>query len=165
MQNLRRMLVRIETLEAQVKDKDAKYVRTVEGKARTEEDLCVRVASLESSLKMERDCIAQTEKDRTNQVAEDKDVFAGQLEADDAIKYQLKDKEETLRDLRTEPTAVSSESKDPCPRAKEVVEELLVAQASVELQTTLREERCKQLDPIVAELKKEQSHSEMREDE
>lgn len=57
--NLEVASVCIKTLEAQVKDADAKYAKLDDKTAQTEKDFCSPISSLESSLKAERARIAQ----------------------------------------------------------------------------------------------------------
>lgn len=154
--------VRAKTLEAQVKDADAKYARLVEETDQSQDNLRVHKALLDSSLKAERDFIAQDEKYRVEEVTGNGDVLANQPKAHDAIKRQLRENEDALREVHIELNAVTSGSVRLRLSAIEVEENLSAARAGMALHTSLREESRKKLDAKVARLKEVQSRFDVR---
>lgn len=68
------------------------------------------------------------------------------------MKEQLRNKEGTLRQVREELTAATSELETLRPRAEHVEKELLIAQTDVSMQTALQGEAREQLHTKVAKL-------------
>lgn len=163
--NLEVALAFIKTLETQVKDANAKYAKAAEDTAQVEEDLCVRIALLELSLKAKKDRIAQFEKDCVDEVARDKDALADLPEAYYTIRCKLVENEKALRKVRIELTAKTSELEELRLGGKKIEEELSVARADVALQTSLLDESRGKLNAKVSELKGVLTHLGMKENE
>lgn len=89
----------LKLLEAPEKEADAKIARMVDGAVETKGDLCLRTATLESSLTAENDLCVWLEKDRVDGVCEGKGIFVDQQEAYDVVTGQLREREEALRNV------------------------------------------------------------------
>lgn len=83
--NLELALACIKFLVTRVKEADAKYAKTIDETAHTEENLRLHIFSLKQCLKAERDCIAQLKKDRVDEFAENRDFLADRLKTYNAM--------------------------------------------------------------------------------
>lgn len=83
----------------------------VDRTAQSKEDLRSCISSLESSLKAESDCVAQSKKVCAGKVAGHKHVPLDRFEAYDAMRYQLQERDENLREARGELTTKISRLK------------------------------------------------------
>lgn len=88
--------------------------------------LCMRVTLLESALKAEKGCIARLDEDHVHETARNPDVFAVRQMADDALKNQLRNLEETPRQVRGKLTFAIKDLKHLCLQTKIIEEKLLI---------------------------------------
>lgn len=87
---------------------------------------------------MEKECIVRYEEDRLDAHTEDQEAVVAQQMVLDALRDQLRNKDGTLRQVRTKLTVVTSELETMRLRAKNVEEDVWIAQTDVSLQTTLQ---------------------------
>lgn len=152
----------IKTLETQVIDIDAKYAKIVDEMAHTKEDVCLRINSMKSLLKVSKNCIAQSEKDPAAKVAGDKDVVEDRLGAYDAVGCQLKKRDNVLYKAHVMLTTAVSGLERLHGNAKDFDLQLLAFRADAALQSLLCEESRQQLDARSAELKKLQPQLQLK---
>lgn len=150
------------TLEAQVKDADAKYAKLIGKTAQTEENLRSRISSLVLLPNAGRNRNAQLRKDCVDEVTRDKNVLAYRPRAYGAIRRQLHKRIEALREAREELTAAISEVKRLCLNAMIFDEDLSVSRADVALQSSLLEENSKQLQAKLVKFNEAQSQLELK---
>lgn len=86
----------VKTLEAQVKDADAKYAKMVESAAQEEQDLRLRIISLESPPTAEMNRLERLEKGCVDVVADGEVVSVDRQKAYDATRSQLRGTEKHL---------------------------------------------------------------------
>lgn len=72
------------------------YSKNVEEAPQTRTELSVHIRSLELSLKAERNCIAHSESNLVNKIAEGLNVFAKRESAHDAVRCHVREKEVSL---------------------------------------------------------------------
>lgn len=107
---------------------------------------------------------AQLKNDSVDKVEWDKDALGDRLRRRDAIKSQLNERNEALREAHVQLTATISELESLRRDAKNFKKMLSIARADVVPKTSLRKDSCKQLDARLVKSKVVQSQLRIREE-
>lgn len=148
---------RIKTLEAQVKDANAKCTEMADETAQAEKNFCSPIFMLKLLLNSERD--------RSLKDARDKEVLTGWSGKLHATRCQLQEKDKALRKVREKLSAAIDKLESLRCNAKDAKKELSATRADVAIQRLLREESREQPDAELANLKEVQSQLELRKGE
>lgn len=98
----------VKVLKHHVDASDLKHLKTVKDAAQIEKELHMRFTSCQSALQAEKNHVARFGEARVDEIAKHWNVSVERQKARDALKNQLREKEETLRQILVKLTVASS---------------------------------------------------------